>query len=51
MEADENHDLQRKIIKALNEEVGSDLKQLYKLKELHDETKAIQNELREKVIV
>lgn len=46
---EENLDLQRKIVKALNEEIGSDLKQLYKLKELHDETKAIHNDLKEKV--
>ncbi len=47
--AEENQDLQRKIVKALNEEIGSDLKQLHKLKELFDETKVIQNDLREKV--
>ena len=41
-------DLKRKIVKALNEEIGSDLKQLHKLKELY-ETKAIQEDLREKV--
>nr|CAG4650896.1 EOG090X04F1 [Simocephalus serrulatus] len=46
---EENLDLQRKIVKALNEEIGSDLKQLYKLKELHDETKVIQNDLKEKL--
>ncbi len=46
---EENPDLQRKIVKALNEEIGSDLKQLHKLKELYDETKTIQNDLREKV--
>ena len=46
----ENHaDLKRKIVKALNEEIGSDLKQLYKLKVLYDETKAIQENLGEKV--
>jgi hypothetical protein len=46
---EENPDLQRKIVKALNEEIGSDLKQLHKLKELYDETKTIQDDLREKV--
>ena len=46
---EENPDLQRKIVKALNEEIGSDLKQLHKLKELYDETKAVQNDLKEKV--
>ncbi|EFX76487.1 hypothetical protein DAPPUDRAFT_322360 [Daphnia pulex] len=46
---EENPDLQRKIVKALNEEIGSDLKQLHKLKELYDETKTIQNDLREKL--
>jgi len=46
---EENPDLQRKIVKALNEEIGSDLKQLHKLKELYDETKTIQSDLREKV--
>ena len=47
----EDHvDLKRKIVKALNEEVGSDLKQLHKLKDLYDETKTIQENLREKVI-
>ena len=42
-------DLKKKIVKSLNEEIGSDLKQLHKLKELYDETKAIQEDLREKV--
>ncbi len=42
-------DLQRKIVKALNEEIGSDLKQLHKLKELYDETITIQDHLKEKV--
>lgn len=46
---EENPDLKRKIVKALNEEIRSDLKQLHKLKELYDETKTIQNDLREKV--
>ena len=47
----EDHvDLKRKIVKALNEEIGSDLKQLHKLKDLYDETKTIQENLREKVI-
>nr|CAH0101935.1 unnamed protein product [Daphnia galeata] len=46
---EENPDLQRKIVKALNEEIGSDLKQLHKLKELYDETKAVQNDLKEKL--
>nr|CAG4641615.1 EOG090X04F1 [Eurycercus lamellatus] len=45
----ENLDLQKKIVKALNEEIGSDLKQLHKLKELYDETKTIQDSLKEKV--
>lgn len=47
--SEENPDLQRKIVKALNEEIGTDLKQLHKLKELYDETKAVQDNLREKV--
>ena len=46
---EENYDLRRKIVKALNEEIGSDVKQLYKLKELYDETIAIQSNLKEKV--
>lgn len=46
---EESLDLQRKIVKALNEEIGTDLKQLYKFKELHDETKTIRNDLKEKV--
>lgn len=49
MDHNQNRELQRKIIKALNEEIGGDLKQLYKLKELYDETKAVQNELSSKV--
>lgn len=47
--SEENPDLQRKIVKALNEEIGTDLKQLHKLKELYDETKAVQDNLREKL--
>ena len=46
---EEHPDLQRKIVKALNEEIGTDIKQLHKLKELYDETKAIQDDLRKKV--
>lgn len=45
----DHSDLRHKIVKALNEEIGSDLKQLYKLKELYDETIEIQNNLKEKV--
>lgn len=48
-EMNENQNLQRKIIKALNDEIGADVKQLYKLKELYDETVSIQSNLKEKV--
>lgn len=44
-----NVELQRKIIRAINEEIGSDMKQLNKLKELYDETQTIYNDLKEKV--
>ena len=44
-----NLELQRKIIKAINEEIGSDIKQLSKLKSLYDETQAIYCVLKEKV--
>ena len=43
--------LQRRIVQVLNEEIGSDLKHLSHIKKLHDETKAIQSTLREKVVI
>lgn len=44
-----NLELQRKIIKAINEEIGTDIKQLSKLKNLYDETRTIYSDLKEKV--
>lgn len=47
--SNKNLELQRKIIKAINEEIGTDIKQLNKLKELYDETQSIYKDLKEKV--
>ena len=47
--SNKNLELQRKIIKAINEEIGADIKQLNKLKELYDETQSIYTDLKEKV--
>lgn len=44
-----DRDLQRQIVEVLNEEIGSDLKHLFRLKQLYEETKALQNNLKEKV--
>ena len=51
MSTNSNLDLQQKIVEVLNEEIGSDLKHLSKLKELYEETRTVQENLKEKVCI
>jgi len=44
-----DRELERKIINVLNEEIGSDLNKLFHLKQIYEETLAVQLNLKEKV--
>ena len=45
----QEQDLQSKIINVLNEEIGADLSKLHQMKQIYEETKTVQLNLKEKV--